>query len=58
MKVWDEREVAFLMHIQHERLVRFIGAGVRNDPVNGLPQSFTVQEYMSGGSLDSRSDAC
>jgi hypothetical protein len=29
--VWDEREVAFLMALHHEKLVHFIGAGVLQD---------------------------
>lgn len=52
-KVWDEREVAFMMSLPHKRLVTFLGAGVLQDPELG-PVVFMVQEYQSGGSLNNR----
>ena len=53
--VWDEREVSFMMAIQHERLVTFMGAGeVADERSCGEPVLFMVQEYMSGGSIDRR----
>lgn len=52
--VWHEAEVVFMMAMQHPRLVEFLGAGRMAEPrdPNGRPLLFTVQEFMSGGSLD------
>jgi len=53
--VWTEREVAFLMGMQHDRVVTFIGAGEMPHPSDpSIPILFTVMEYMSGGSLNYR----
>ena len=49
--VWNEAEVAFMMHIKHPRLVTFHGAGEMLDvsrPDCGELLLFTVQEYMTG----------
>jgi len=51
---WDEPEVAFLMSLQHERLVKFIGAGHMFDEKNEGNVLFSVVEFMSGGALHSR----
>ena len=70
-KVWNEAEVAFMMSLQHERLVQFIGAGeaatspyitltLTRDPQQMYDEHnqgnvlFQVEEYLSGGSLDTR----
>ena len=51
--VWDEREVAFMMAIQHPRVVRLLGAGEVADELSlGEPALLLVQEFMSGGSID------
>jgi len=53
--VWDEREVSFMMSIQHPRLVTFLGAGeIADERSHGYPVLFMVQEFMSGGSIDRR----
>jgi hypothetical protein len=52
--VWDEKEIAFMMSMPHARLVTFIGAGQLFDSKMEQLISFSVQEFMSGGSLDGR----
>ena len=48
-------QVAFLMGMQHDRVVTFIGAGEMPHPSDpSIPILFTVMEYMSGGSLNYR----
>merc|ERR1712195_283190 len=42
------------MSMQHKCLVKFLGAGVMSEPTHGFRVLFTVQEFMSGGSLDQR----
>lgn len=53
-QVWTEGEVAAMMMLQHPRLVQFIGAGDMIHPHHGCRFLFTVQELMTGGSLDKR----
>eukprot|EP00658_Telonema_sp_P-2_P026844 TRINITY_DN20870_c0_g1_i2.p1 TRINITY_DN20870_c0_g1~~TRINITY_DN20870_c0_g1_i2.p1 ORF type:complete len:235 (-),score=50.22 TRINITY_DN20870_c0_g1_i2:117-821(-) len=50
--VWKEAEVAFMMSMPHPRLVEFIGAGEMAVPQLGHMLLFNVQEYMSGGSIE------
>lgn len=45
--IWDEREIAFMMSMQHERLVELIGAGMVLDPVYQVPLLFLVQQYVN-----------
>jgi len=64
--IWNEVEVGFMMAMQHPRLVKFIGAGEMHDKTESQwslqdgeegEQNFvlfTVQELMTGGSLDKR----
>jgi len=50
--VWTEREVSFLMSMNHPQIVEFIGAGEIMDEKFGEHVPFIVQELMSGGSID------
>ena len=43
-----------MMSLQHERLVKFIGAGKMFDAKNQGYVVFSVVEYMAGGALDSK----
>jgi len=49
--VWTEREVSFLMSMNHPQIVEFIGAGEIMDEKFGEHVPFIVQELMSGGSI-------
>ena len=50
--VWSEREVNFLIKMEHERLVKFIGAGEIYDELFEEQVLCIVQEYLSGGSIN------
>lgn len=51
--VFEEREVAVLTILsQHSRVVKFLGAGVLEDPRLGEEVLFMCQEFATGGSID------
>ena len=50
--IFDEREVAVLMTLQHERVVEFMGAGTITDTRLDEEVLFMCQEFATGGSID------
>jgi len=50
--VWCEAEVAFMMSLEHPQLVKFLGAGEIPPGTPGGGLLFSVQEFLSGGSID------
>jgi len=43
-----------MMGVEHQRIVKFLGAGEMHDDSTHIDTLFTVQEFMAGGSLDTR----